>query len=62
MEVSRVSKAIAGAVVAVIVAALAKYNITLGAEVAGALGVLIDAVAAAVIGYLVVYIAPKNRP
>jgi predicted permease len=54
------SKAIAGAVAALIAALLAKYGISLLPEVSEAVDVLLNAIVALVIGYVGVYIAPKN--
>jgi hypothetical protein len=56
-----VSKAIAGAVAGLIIAALARWNINLGGEYADALETLINGVVAALIGYGVVYLAPRNQ-
>lgn len=52
-----VNKAIAGAVGAALVAFLAKKGIVLGPEVNDAVNVLI----AAVVGFVVVYVSPKNK-
>lgn len=54
------SKAIAGAITALIAALLAKYGISLLPEVNEALDVLLNAAIAALIGYVGVYLAPKN--
>lgn len=51
------SKALAGAIVAVLVALLAKYGIVLGDELNAAITILV----AAGIGFIGVYIAPKNK-
>lgn len=61
MELSKVSKAIAGAAAAAIAALLLKYQVVLPAEVNGAIAVVIDFVIAGVIGYVSVYWAPKNK-
>ncbi len=52
-----VSKAITGALVTALVAYLAKHNVILGEEIAGALNVLI----AGALGFLTVYISPPNK-
>ena len=52
-----VSKAIAGAISAALVAYLAKKGIVLGADVSSAVAVII----AAVIGFGLVYVSPKNK-
>lgn len=61
MNLAPVSKAIAGAIVTALVALLAKYSIVLDPEVSSAVGVIVYAVVAAVIGYIGVYFAPKNK-
>lgn len=61
MELGKVSKAIAGSLAAGVVALLAKYSIVLAPEVNSAVSVLLDFVVAAVIGWLAVYWAPKNK-
>lgn len=61
MQLSNVSKAIAGAVVATLIALLAKYNVVLDVEQSAAVTVLINGVIAAVLGYVAVYFAPKNK-
>ena len=57
MNLQSVSKALAGAVVTALVAYLAKHNVVLGDDVAGALNVLL----AALVGFVGVYLAPKNK-
>lgn len=54
------SKAIAGAIVALVAALLTKYGISVLPEVNAALDVIVNAVIALVIGYVGVYLAPKN--
>jgi uncharacterized protein YacL len=61
MNLSSVSKAVAGALVTMIVAYLVKHGITLEPVVTSALGTLIDALVTALAGYLAVYFAPKNK-
>lgn len=59
-QLGPISKAVAGALAGVIIAALAKYNINLGGEFAAGLEVVINGIVAALIGYVVVYFAPRN--
>lgn len=61
MNLSPVSKAIAGAFAAVLVQLLTRYGIVLDPDTDAAVRVLVDTVTAAAIGYLVVYAAPKNK-
>lgn len=61
MNLSPVSKAIAGALTAALVALLAKYSVVLAPEVNDAVGVLVYTLVAAAIGYVGVYLAPKNK-
>lgn len=56
MDLAKVSKAIAGAVATVLVGWLAKHGVT-GDELAPAIEVIL----AAVIGFVVVYLSPKNQ-
>lgn len=56
-----VSKAIAGAVAALVVAWLAQIDWRLGDDEKTALELLINGGLAALIGYLSVYFAPKNK-
>lgn len=60
MNLSNVSKAIAGAVAAALIAVLAKYNVVLDVDQSMAVSVLLNGLVAAVIGYVAVYFAPKN--
>jgi hypothetical protein len=57
MNLQSLSKALAGAIVTAVVAYLAKHNVVLGADAAGALNMVI----AAVIGFVGVYLAPRNK-
>jgi hypothetical protein len=57
MNVATVSKAIAGAIVTALVALLAQHGVIISPDVNDALNVLL----AALIGFIGVYIAPKNR-
>ncbi len=56
-----VSKALAGALVAIVAALFLKWGIDLPPSVAPAAEVLLDATIAGIIGYLGVYFAPKNK-
>lgn len=57
MNLQSFSKALAGALVTAVVAYLAKHNVVLGSDIAGALNVLV----AAAIGFVGVYLAPRNK-
>lgn len=61
MEISKVSKAIAGALITMLVAYLAKHGFTLDPVVSDALQVIVTAFVTAVVGYVAVYWAPKNK-
>ena len=61
MDLKTVSKAIAGALAALLVGFLAKQGVTVSDEVNGALSVIIDGTLVALIGFLTVYFAPKNK-
>lgn len=52
-----ISKAVAGAVAALVVAFLAKKNVLIDE---GSLGTVIEGVVVALIGFVTVYFAPKN--
>lgn len=56
MALSSVSKAIAGAIVTGLVTFLARHNIVLDDSVSNAIVVLVSAV----VGFVGVYVAPKN--
>lgn len=62
MDVQKVSKAIAGAIAAVLAGLLAKW---LGSvytpELSEAVRSVVDILVTAGLGYLVVYLAPKNK-
>jgi len=57
MNIQKISKAIAGALVAGLIAYLVDKGIFLGSELTDALNVITSAL----IGGLVVYLAPKNK-
>lgn len=61
MELSKVSKAVAGALAGLLIAALAKYNVVLDLETSAAVATLLNAAVAAVLGFVTVYFAPKNK-
>jgi hypothetical protein len=56
-----VSKAIAGALVAALVALAARYGFNTDETVRDALEVIVTALIAAVTGFVGVYLAPKNK-
>lgn len=58
MRISSISKAVAGAIVTGLVGYLADKNIVIGNEVSDALNVIL----AAIVGFIFVYFAPKNKP
>lgn len=58
---SSVSKAIAGGIVAAIVALLARYGFQPDPATVTALGVIVTAAVGYVLGHLAVYFAPKNK-
>ena len=57
MQIQSVSKALAGTVVAAVVAYAARHNVVLDQSVSDALVVLL----AAILGFATVWIAPKNK-
>ncbi len=62
MDYKAVSKAIAGAVVAIVAGQLAKWlGTAYSPELDGAIRVLVDVLVTGVLGYAVVYLAPKNK-
>jgi hypothetical protein len=61
MDLKKVSKALAGAGAAILVALLGKLGVMLPAEFSSALEVVLDLIIAALIGYLAVYLVPKNK-
>lgn len=52
-----VNKALAGAIVAAVVAFLSRHGVILDADVSNALAVVISAL----LGFVVVYISPRNK-
>lgn len=61
MDVSKISKAVAGALVTMLVAYLAKHGLNLDPVVSDALNTLVVALATALAGYVAVYFAPRNK-
>jgi len=61
MNLSAISKAIAGGLVGLIVAEAARYGFHAGAEVITALGVIVTGVVGYVVGHVAVYLAPANK-
>ncbi len=61
MDLSSVSKAIAGGVVGLVVAEAARYGFQTSAPVVTALGVVVTALVGYVVGHVAVYLAPKNK-
>lgn len=57
MNLQTASKAIAGAIVTAVVAVLAKHGVVIDQSVNDALNVIV----AAVSGFVVVYLAPRNK-
>ena len=57
-----VSKAIAGALASILIALLAKWHVVLTPEVSDAVSTILQAVMAAIVGFVVVWHAPSNRP
>jgi hypothetical protein len=62
MNLSNISKAIAGGLVAVLVGEAARYGFQPSGEVVSAIGVIITALVSYVAGHAAVYFAPKNKP
>jgi hypothetical protein len=61
MDLSSMSKAIAGGVVGLIVAEAARFGFQPDAVTVSALGVVMTAIVGYVAGHVVVYFAPKNK-
>lgn len=61
MDLSVVSKAIAGGLVAALVGVLARYGFHPNTETVTAGGVIVTALISYVVGHVVVYLAPKNK-
>jgi hypothetical protein len=61
MAIKTVSKAIAGAIVASLVALAARYGFSADESVQSALEVIVTALLGAISGFVGVYLAPKNK-
>lgn len=61
MNLSSISKAIAGGIVAAIIAELARFGFHPGKQTVTTLNVVVTAAISYVAGHLVVYFAPKNQ-
>jgi hypothetical protein len=61
MDLTPISKAIAGGLVTLLVGECAKYLFQPSAEQVTALGVLVTGVVSYLFGHIVVYLAPKNK-
>lgn len=61
MDLSTVSKAIAGGVVSALVALAARYGWQPHAETVTLLGAVVTAVVGYVVGHVVVYLSPANK-
>lgn len=61
MDLSTISKAIAGGLVGLVVALVARYGWQINPVNLSALGVLVTAVVGYAVGHVAVYFAPKNN-
>lgn len=61
MDLSTVSKAIAGGIVAAFVALGARYGFQPSGETITAAGVVVTALVSYVVGHVVVYLSPANK-
>ena len=61
MDFKKVSKAIAGAGAAIVASLLVKWGVNLPPEFNAAVEVLLDTVVTGVVGYILVYLAPRNK-
>lgn len=61
MDLSTISKAIAGGIMGAVVAVAAHYGWQPHAETVTALGVIVTALVGYVVGHVGVYLAPKNK-
>lgn len=57
-----VSKAVAGGLVAAVIALAARYGFNASPDVVNALGIVVTAVVGYAVGHVVVFLAPANRP
>jgi hypothetical protein len=61
MDLSTISKAIAGGVVSALVALGARYGFHASGETVTALGIVVTALVGYGLGHVVVYFAPRNK-
>lgn len=61
-DLAAISKAIAGGLVAAVVGLLARYGFQPDAPTITAAGVVVTAVVSYLIGHIVTYLAPANKP
>lgn len=61
MDISTISKAIAGGIVGLAVALAARFGFQPDGPTVSALGVVVTAVVGYAVGHIVVYMAPKNK-
>lgn len=62
MNLSAVNKAIAGGIVGLIVALVARFGWQPDAPTLSAISVIVTAVVGYVVGHVAVYLAPSNKP
>lgn len=60
MQLSNVSKAIAGGIISALVGVFARYGFPVDPHVLDAAGIVITAIISYVLGHIYVYLAPKN--
>jgi hypothetical protein len=61
MDLSPISKAIAGGLVGLVVAEVARYGFHGSPEVVNAVSVIVTALVGYVVGHIAVYLAPANK-
>lgn len=61
MDLSSMSKAIAGGIVSALVAIAAHYGFQANPEIITAAGVILTAAVGYAVGHIAVYLAPKNK-
>lgn len=61
-DISSISKAVAGGIIAALVAVAARYGFHPTAETVTAGGVIITAVVGYVVAHVAVFLAPSNKP
>lgn len=61
MDLSTISKAVAGGITAAIIGLLARYGFQAHAETITAVGVIVTGLVSYVIGHVAVYFAPANK-